>query len=411
MKTIARIVAESFAVLTACTVCLVFSQAHAQMPEFRQPGNGTDSNEIKFSVSVTNRYVNQTAVPLGLSIAHGVPSYFALLVNDTNAANAKWQWFTSTNLSVMTPTDGVYVITVGLCSLAPNTSPRWQTLKVWRDTAPLELALTNLAALSGSRPFIDPGGYATRALRRLTWTVVDAKGSTNCGSGAVVAQSWNLSDSYHTTTWFQCVDLALAQGTNWVSIQATDWAGNMAVTNFAYVFGTNEDTPAPALNLVWPQDGTLVSGDDLTVQAWTDDDTVSAALQCAATDGMARTIKALVERGGNVWVHHVPLPRGTNSLTLMATNASGKVSSTNFIVLQSTVAFTVTPLTQEQMRYGYATVRGTVADPECIITVNGVQGTNYGNGTWAAEKVPLAPGGTVVLKATAQMPNGRRFER
>jgi hypothetical protein len=126
---------------------------------------------------------------------------------------------------------------------------------------------------------------------------------------------------------------------------------------------------------------------------------------------MARTINALVERGGNVWVHHVPLSRGTNSLTLMATNAAGKVSTTNFIVFQSTVAFTVTPLTQEQMRYGYATVRGTVADPECIITVNGVQGTNYGDGTWAAEKVPLAPGGTVVLKATAQMPKGRRFER
>jgi hypothetical protein len=58
----------------------------------------------------------------------------------------------------MTPTDGAYVITVGLSSLAPNTSPKWQTLEVWRDTAPLALALTNLAALSGSRPFIDPGG-------------------------------------------------------------------------------------------------------------------------------------------------------------------------------------------------------------------------------------------------------------
>jgi hypothetical protein len=411
MQTIARIVAKSFAVLTACTVCLVFSDARAQILEVRQPGDGTDPNEIKFSASVTNRYVNETSVPVGLSIARGVPSYFTLLVNDTNAVNAKWQWFTSTNLSVMTPTDGVYVIAVGLCSVAPNASPSWQTLEVWRDTAPLALVLTNLASLSGSRPFIDPGGYATRALRQLTWMVVDANGSTNRGSGAVVAQSWNLSDRYHTTNWFQCVDLALAQGTNWVSIQATDWAGNMAVTNFAYVFSTNEDTPAPALNLLWPQDGTLVAGDDLSVQAWTDDDTVSVVLQCTTTDGMARTINALVERGGNVWVRHVSLPPGTNSLTLRATNAAGKVSTTNFSVFQSTVAFTITPLTQEQMRYGYATVGGTVADPDCIITVNGVQGTNYGDGTWAAENVPLAPGGIVSLKATAQLPKGRRFKR
>jgi hypothetical protein len=411
MKTRARVLAQSLALLTACPACLVFSHAQAQIPDTPQSGNGADPKEIKFSVSVTNQYVNQTAVPVQLSITGGVPSYFAVLVNDTNAANATWQWLSSTNLSVMTPTDGVYAIAVGLCGVAPNAPRSWQTLTVYRETTPLTLALTNLAALSGSRPFIDPGGYATRELRRLTWTVIDANDRTNSGSGAVVAGGLSLSDQFHTTNWFHCVDLALAPGTNWISIQAADWAENMAVTNFAYIFTTNGDTTAPALTLVWPQERTEVSGDDLKVQAWTDDDTASAVLQYTNTDGIAQTIKGLVERGGNVWVQHVPLAGGTNSLILTATDAAGNVSTTNFNVIHSTVTLTVTPLTQEQMRYGYATVRGTVGDPDCIITVNGVRGTNYGDGTWAAENVPLAPGGSVVLKATAQMPEGRRSKR
>ena len=246
-----------------------------------------------------------------------------------------------------TPTDGVYVVTVGLCGLPLNATQTWQSVTLFRDTTPLTLALTNPAVLSGSRPFIDPAGYATRALSAITWTVVDANGGTNSGNGIVVDQSWNLLDQYHVTNWFQCVDLALALGTNWISIQAVDWAGTVAVTNFAYVFDTNGDTTPPSLTLVWPQDGTQVSGDTFTVQAWTDDDTAAVALQYTDTNGIVQTVNGLVERGGNVWVQNVPLTAGTNSFTLTATDAAGNVSTTNFSVVQSSVALTVTPLSQD----------------------------------------------------------------
>ena len=313
---------------------------------------GTDPNKIAFSLSVSNQYVAASAVPVQVNLARGVPSYIAVLLNDS-PANASWQPFTSTNLSVALPTNGTYVITVGLSGLATNATQSFQTVTVFCDTTPLTLAFTNLPAFSGSRPFIDPAGYTTRALSALTWTVVDATGATNTGDGMVVAQGWSLADPYHVTNWFQCVDLALALGTNWVSIQAVDWAGAVALTNFAYVFDTNGDITPPALTLTWPQDGTQVSGDTFTVQAWMDDDTAAVALQYTDTNGMVQTVNGQVERGGNVWVPNVPLAAGTNGFTLLATDAAGNVSTNNFSVVQSSVGLTINPLSQDQMKYGY----------------------------------------------------------
>ena len=101
---------------------------------------GKDPNEISFSLSVTSQYVNTTSVPVQLSIAGALPSCIAILINSTNAS---WQPFTSTSLSVATPTDGVYVVTVGLRGLALTITETWQTLTPFRDASPLVLGLTN----------------------------------------------------------------------------------------------------------------------------------------------------------------------------------------------------------------------------------------------------------------------------
>ena len=85
--------------------------------------NGLDPSAIQFSIAVTNQFANSAGVPVQVNLLGGAPSYIAVLVNDTNAANANWQPFTSTNLWVSTPSDGAYVITVGLCGLATNATP------------------------------------------------------------------------------------------------------------------------------------------------------------------------------------------------------------------------------------------------------------------------------------------------
>jgi hypothetical protein len=266
------------------------------------------ANDLSFSVFTPNTFLNQPnpSVPLQVNLLAGLPSYYAILVNDPNPGDAVWLPYAGTNLTVSVgPTNGVYTVSVALRAFPANASAAWQTLTFYLDTTPLALALTNLPSLSGSRPFIDPADYASRSLSALIWTMVDAAGNTNSGNGMVIGQSSNPTDSWHTTNLFQCVDLPLqlapdgSAGTNWISIQATDLAGTVAVTTFAYVFDTNGDTTPPAVSLAWPPDGTQVSGDNFTVQAWMDDDTASVALQYMDGNGIVQTVSGLVERGGN----------------------------------------------------------------------------------------------------------------
>ena len=368
---------------------------------------GTDPNRIRFSLSVTNQYVTNTAAPVQLNITGGVPSYIAVLVNTTNES---WQAFSTSTLSVPTPTDGVYVVTVGLCGWAPTAARTWQTVTLFRDTTPLGLVLTNLPALSGSRPFIDPAGYTTRAVSSLTWTLIDANGNTNSGNGAVVRQGWSLSDPFHTTNWFQCVDLPLALGTNSISIRAVDWVGSVAVTNFAYIFDTNGDSTPPSLTLLWPQDASQVSGNSFIVQARTDDDTAAVALQYTDANGMVQTVNGLIERGGNMWVPSVPLVAGTNRVSLTATDAAGNMSTNNFTVVQNSVALTVSPVSQRLLQYCSAPVSVTVGAAASAVTVNGLPGTSADGLYWTVESVPLPPGGTVTLQASAQLTDGTTLQ-
>ena len=302
------------------------------------------------------------------------------------------------------------MVQVGLCGLATNSAQAWQSVTLIRDATPLTLELTNMMDLRGSRPFIDPTGYTTRALKSITWSVVDANGATSSADGMLVAQSWNPLDRYHTTNWFECVDVPLALGGNLISIQAVDWAGNVAVTNFEYFLDFTGDTTLPSLRLVWPQSGAHVYGDSFNVQAWTDNDTAALTLACYGTNGTVQTLKGVVERGGNVWVQNVPLAAGTNNFTLTAVSAGGYSRGINFSVIQSDAAWAVTPLRQDDLKYGYAKVTGTIADSDAKVTVNGIQGTNYGNGSWEADYVPLPPGGTVAVQATAHLFGGEILE-
>ena len=142
------------------------------------------------------------------------------------------------------------------------------------------------------------------------------------------------------------------------------------------------------------------------MQAWTDNDTATASLQYTGTNGLVQAQGAAVEHGGNVWVFNVPLAAGTNHFVLAVANFAGNGCSTNFSVIQGSADWMVTPLTQNDLKYGYANVHGTIADPNATVTVNAVQATNDGYGNWEADYVPLPPGGTVALQATAHLAGG-----
>jgi len=368
--------------------------------------NGVYPNVIQFTLTITNQYVNGSTVPVQINLTSGIPRNIGILVNDTNPADATWSTYAGPVVNVPTPSDGVYFISIGLSGPASGATQTWETVSCTRDSLPPVLLITNLPSLTGSRPFIDPAGYSTKALSAINYTVVTANGTTNAGQGFVTHHDLNPWAPNRVTNWFKCDDLGLMLGTNQITIQAVDWAGNQVATNFSYLFDTNGDTTAPAMTIIWPTNGTCISGGNFTIQGAIDDDTATVTLQYTDGNGNSQTVNGLVERGGNLWVENVPLQSGTNTFILMAQDAAGNQSSNNITVIQSDMALVVYPVGSDQLSYATATVYGTAdefsEDPCATISVNGVQGINYGNGYWEVDDVPLNTGGTVVFNVTAQ---------
>ena len=133
----------------------------------------TDPNVIQFTVEVANSYINSTSAPVMVNVTAGTPFYYAVLVNGSTATN--WQAYPGSNLAAtIGATDGTYNVSIGLRGFPPNATQTWQSTMLIRDTVPPVLVLTNLAAYTGSRPFIDPAGYSTKSMSRLTFCVTNA---------------------------------------------------------------------------------------------------------------------------------------------------------------------------------------------------------------------------------------------
>ena len=356
------------------------------------------TDAASMTVSFPNNLVSTNFITANVS--GGPAAAMAYLVNDTNFADAQWFPFSAVPDVLLGTTDGTYQVWMGLTG--SNGIAYWSEQTIVLDRTPMQLAITNLMADSGSRPFIDPAGYTTKALKSLTFEVVHADGTTNSGGGIVVEQTLNPANPLYVTNWFACLDLPLAIGTNQIAITGTDLAGNVASTNFDFLLETNDDTTPPAISLIWPQNGAQIIGTNFTVQGTLDDDTATVMGQFVDTNGVTNAITGEVERGGTFWLDNMPLNPGTNFVTVIATDFAGNVSTTNLTVIQGSLSLTITPLSDSDLLNAYATVRGTVSDAGASISVNGIQGTNNGDGTWEVDNVPLPSGGTVPLVVTAQ---------
>jgi hypothetical protein len=376
------------------------SQGNTFLSDYQQTN---DPNIIRFTIETTHDYVNTGLVPMQLNLTAGNPNYYAVLVN---GQPTNWLPFVSTNLTVdLGSTDGVYDVCVGLRGLPADATQTWNDYRYTLDTVPPLVVITNLAALSGSRPFIDPAGYTTKALSYLTFEVTGADGTITHDEGSVTDQDCNPADMCHTTNHFVCLDVALTLGTNQIAVNAVDWAGNVTVTNFNYIFDTNGDTTPPAIALVWPQDGMEVSGSSFTLRGTLDDDTAKVFGQWTDTNGVTQMVGGLVERGGQFWLDNLPLNSGTNIITVMATDAAGNVMTTNLSLLKSDVMLAMNAVGASQLNQVWVDVTGAISDPTYAVWVNGVQGTNNGDGTWSAANVPVTSGGTASFDLTGYPPD------
>ena len=144
---------------------------------FQEFLNHTDPNKIQFSLSFTNLYVTNTAVPAQLSIIGGVPFYIEVLVNSTNISSTNWQAYTGTNLNVnLGTTDGFYEVRVGLKGLPVDAQQTWEWGRLKLDRTPPQLVITGPTNTTVTVPLLQLTGYSSEALSSLTYAISNAAG-------------------------------------------------------------------------------------------------------------------------------------------------------------------------------------------------------------------------------------------
>lgn len=368
--------------------------------------NGLDPNVVQFSIQATNNYVNTASASLQLVI-NGSPYYTCALVDDTNLADAVWQSYSGSNITVnLGLTEGWHEILIGMRGFGEtpeNASWQWKRLKL--DFTPPALFITNPVNTTVDIPMIQLQGFSPETLSSISYDLTNAAGLLTNQQVLVLNQFYDTNTFEFTTNTFQAFDVVLTNGVNTFTFHATDLAGNMTTTNYCVTLDYSSKTNPPGIQVTWPQNGTLVSGNSFTVDGYVADATVTVAATITDTNGNANSINGLVERSGKFWLENMPLNGGTNAVRVTATDAAGNVTTTNFNVVQSTVTLTVNPVADSQLWQPTVNVTGTISDTTYAIWVNGVKGRNNGDGTWSASNVPVDSGGTASFTATGYEPN------
>jgi hypothetical protein len=293
-----------------------------------------------------------------------------------------------------------------LRGLPADATQTWLGTQLTLNAVAPVFVITKPIASIVSKPMIQLQGLVSEPLSELTYDVSNAAGVFTNQQGYWQPSFYDTNLLTFTTNSFQCYDIPLTNGLNTITLHATDLEGNNATTNFNCTLNYAGATNSPVLNLVWPQNGTAISGSNFTLQAQVDDPTATIAASIVDTNGDTNVVQGLVERDGTVWIQNLPLAAGTNTVTLTATDAAGNASSNSFDVVQSSVSLSIDPISDDQLNQSSVTVYGTVSDATLSVYVNGVQATVNDDGTWEADSVPVSDDGTVSLMAQAGIDEG-----
>lgn len=367
---------------------------------------GLDPNVISFSITVTNQFVNAFGAPLQLSVTAGTPSYFAVLVDSTNFADANWIPYSTPNLIVdLGSVQGWHNVWVGLRGLPSDATQTWE----WKHldlTLPPVLVITNPPTFVVDEPVVQIYGYCQDVLAGISYDISNAFGVFTNQPSEVTDQYYDTNACGLSTNYFECLDVPLTNGLNTITIHATDWAGDTTITNFNFTLDYSSKTNPPVVQITWPTNGTQISGGNFTLDGQLDDPTAAISVSIADSNGYTNVVKGLVERNGRFWIENIPLNSGTNELTLNATDAAGNTTVTIMSVIQSSLTLTMNPVADpSQLWQPTVNLTGTISDPAYAVWVNGVKGTNNANGTWSASSVPTTPGGTASFTIIAYGPD------
>ena len=340
----------------------------------------------------------------------------AISVDDTNyATDANWQNYTGTNISMnLGLNQGWHDVWVGLRGLPPDATQTWQ----WKHldlTLPPVVVITNPPGFVVDEPVIQIYGYCQDVLAGISYDISNAFGVFTNQPSEITDQYYDTNACGLSTNYFECLDVPLTNGLNTITIHATDWAGDTTTTNFNFTLDYSSKTNPPVVQITWPTNGTQIGGSNFTCQGWINDPTATVTTQLVFTNGSTNIFvngiytnvySAEVERNGNFWFENLPLSAGTNTFTLTGQDVVGNTSVTNISIIQSDLTLTINPVSDtSQLWQPTVNLSGTISDPTYAVWVNGVKGTNNGDGTWSANNVPVNNGGTATFTATAYAPN------
>lgn len=228
------------------------------------------------------------------------------------------------------------------------------TLKAWdeagnlttKDVTDTELgAALQLVVKESVAPVITitsptAGSRLTNNKPTITWKVTDDDSGVNSGTIGITIDSGSKITSGITKTaitgGYQCSytpSSALSDGSHTVKFDASDNDGN-AATQKSVTFII--DTVAPTLSLTSPTDGLVTNQASCTVAGTTNDATSSpVTLTVKLNSGSA---EAVTVNDNGTFSKTLTLAQGTNTITIVATDAAGKSTTVTRTVTLDTTA-------------------------------------------------------------------------
>ncbi len=360
--------------------------------------NGTDPNTIQFSTLFNNLRVDSSSANGTVTVIAGEPAKLAVLVDRTDFENASWVTYDSAFIANLGATEGTHQVWVGLKGRADTSVATWAGYVLTLDMTPPMIVITNPTAPTVFQSILQLQGYSPEPLASLRYDVVNDAGTAADLEGYVVKQFVDPDTLEITTNWFGCVDIALTNGLNTITLYATDEAGNMSTTVLNYEFAL--PTAPPAVEVYWPHDGARISGTSFTVRGRSSDATARVSAEVIG-GGQTMLAEGIVERDGTFWIENLPLADGENSVNLTVTDVADNSTTESLVVVKSSLVLTIVALDPSYLNQPYVTVTGTINASDHKVWVNGVEATLNGDNTWTALDVPMTDGGTGIIQARA----------
>jgi len=333
-----------------------------------------------------------------------------ILVNTNNTDAGTWVPFNPNPVVDLGTNDGLKGITFYFQSLNGAVSQVIKEVRLVTTppvivvTSPPVHVVNNTAVAAVSVPVLQLAGYSPRDLGSISYGLSNAAGILTGQQALVTDTHYDLGLGEITTNFFCCLDISLTNGLNIITIRATDWAGNAAETNFYFTLDYSSKTNPPVVQIAWPANGLAVSGTNFTCLGKISDPTAIVAASAVDANGNTNHYAGAVDRDGNFWLENLPLNAGTNVYSISVTDVVGNHSVTNISITQSALVLTMDDVSPDAVWQPTVNLSGKISDPTYSVWVNGVQGTNKGDGTWSATKVPVPPGRNPAFDLEAYAP-------